>query len=106
MDAKALLVFMNSYCGCHYFHTVLVQKKKKKRRASQRELNEIFTAFFLIRTDGHAGVCTVNCCRFIHIRRDSGRRHGVKNPTPIYKSEIIFTLPSEDFYIEMKRVEG
>lgn len=56
------------FCGCHYFHTVSVHTHTHKKGALQRELNEIFTAFFLIRTDGHAGVCTVNCCRFIHIK--------------------------------------
>lgn len=51
------------------------------KNASQRGTEyEIFTAFSLIRTDGHAGVCTYRSkrCRLIHIRRDSGRRKGVK----------------------------
>lgn len=75
--------------------------------SSQRGIEcETFTAFFLIHAVLGFVHIAVNCCRQL-LLSDKILGGGVGlNPTPIYKSEIIFTLPSEDFYIEMKGVEA
>lgn len=49
--------FMNSFCGCRFFHNMF---KKERRKSIHREgkLNEIFTAFFIIRIQADTPGCS------------------------------------------------